>query len=79
MSCWMLTQTVSIQFPLQGFNAPLSQAMTATAGGLQMFLWGDADQLHRVLATTDFDRTFVAAVMNIGVIEATSEALCSTL
>jgi len=53
--------------------------MTATAGGLKMFLWGDADQLHRVFTAADFDRTFVAAVMNIGVIEAISEALGSAL
>ena len=79
MSCWMLTQTVSIQFPFQSFNPPLSEAMTATAGGLKMFLWGDADQLHRVFTAADFDRTLIAAVMNIGVIEAISEALCSAL
>ena len=75
----MLTQAVAVQFPFKSFNAPLPKAVTATTGGLQMFLWGDADQLHRVFAAADFDRTFVAAVMNIGVIEAISEALWSAL
>ena len=49
--------------------------MTAPAGGLQVFFRGDANLLYRMLAAANLDRAFVAAVMNVCVIETITKAL----
>ena len=66
---------IAIEFPLQGGNPSLPQAVPTASCGLEMLLRSDADQLDRMLVTANFDRALVAAVVDFRVIEAITEAL----
>jgi len=66
---------IAIEFPLQGGNPSLPQAVPTASCGLEMLLRSNADQLNRMLVTANFDRAFVAAVVDFRVIEAITEAL----
>ena len=66
---------IAIEFPLQGGNPSLPQAVPTASCGLEMLLRSDADQLDRVLVTANFDRALVAAIVDFRVIEAITEAL----
>ena len=71
---WPLSR-IAIEFPLQGGNPSLPQAVPTASCGLEMLLRSDADQLNRVLVTANFDRALVAAVVDFRVIEAITKAL----
>ena len=66
---------IAIEFPLQGGNPSLPQAVPTASCGLEMLLRSDADQLDRMLVAANFDRALVAAVVDFRVIEAITEAL----
>ena len=66
---------IAIEFPLQGGNPSLPQAVPTASCGLEMLLRSDADQLYRMLVTADFDRALVAAVFDLRIIEVITEAL----
>ena len=71
---WPLS-CIAIEFPLQGGNPSLPQAVPTASCGLQVLLRSDVDQLYRMLFAADFDRALVAAVVDFRVIEAITEAL----
>ena len=61
---WPLSR-IAIEFPLQGGNPSLPQAVPTASCGLEMFLRRNADQLNRMVVAANFDRALVAAVFDL--------------